>query len=321
MRKKCFKKAVSLALCIVMSVTMTGTPVLADTFTDGSQSIISENAEILTVDAESATDCGDVASTEENLTEPALLSETEEKFDNPEYAEFSGGNEAEVVSEFSDNSVPVAQTGGNNVVYLDSRSGNDTNDGSSVENAVGTLAKAIAIANGGIIYLLNPIDINKNVTLENVTLRPGRSTMSHMLYIRGDVTLQNIIINNITPDGTPCQFSANPIEVVPGISSMTFAFARLNEVWHDADLMSFHGRQPAPEKLVYEAGKKMGFLTDPEYNPAHIARILIDAGWPKETRAAALERLSYDDEKIVDSTLEVLTELEGFGHSVMVVLG
>ena len=117
------------------------------------------------------------------------------------------------------------------------------------------------------------------------------------------------------------KFTANPIEVVPGISSMTFAFARLNEVWHDADLMSFHGRQPAPEKLVYEAGKKMGFLTDPEYNPAHIARILIDAGWPKETRAAALERLSYDDEKIVDSTLEVLTELEGFGHSVMVVLG
>ena len=117
------------------------------------------------------------------------------------------------------------------------------------------------------------------------------------------------------------KFTANPIEVVPGISSMTFAFARLNEVWHDADLMSFHGRQPAPEKLVYEAGKKIGFLTDPEYNPAHIARILIDAGWPKETRAAALERLSYDDEKIVDSTLEVLTELEGFGHSVMVVLG
>ena len=213
MRKKCFKKTISLALCIVMSVTMTGTPVLADAFTDGSQSIISENAEIPTVDVESATNCGDVASTEENLTEPALLSETEEKFDNPEYAEFSGGNDAEVVSEFSDDSVPAAQTGGNNVVYLDSRSGNDTNDGSSVENAVGTLAKAIAIANGGIIYLLNPIDINENVTLENVTLRPGRSTMSHMLYIRGDVTLQNIIINNTTPDDKPCQFSADPIEV------------------------------------------------------------------------------------------------------------
>ena len=41
------------------------------------------------------------------------------------------------------------------------------------------------------------------------------------------------------------KFTTNPIEVVPGISSMTFAFARLNEVWHDADLMSFHGGQPA----------------------------------------------------------------------------
>lgn len=214
MRKKCFKKAVSLALCIVMSVTMAGTPVLADTFTDGSQSIISENAEILTVDAESATDCGDVASTEENLTEPALLSETEEKFDNPEYVEFSGGNDAEAVSEFSDDSVPAAQTEGNTVVYLDPRSGNDTNDGSSAENAVRTLTKAIEIANGGIIYLLNPIDINENVTLENVTFRPGRSNMSGMLYIRrGDVTLEKIIINNITPDGTPCQFSNDPIRV------------------------------------------------------------------------------------------------------------
>ena len=213
MRKKCFKKTISLALCIVMSVTMTGTPVLADAFTDGSQSIISENAEIPTVDVEFATNCGDVASTEENLTESALLSETEEKFDNPEYAEFSGGNDAEVVSEFSDNSVPAAQTEGNTVVYLDPNSGDDTNDGSSVENAVRTLVKAIKIANGGIIYLLNPIDINENLTLENVTLRPGRSNMSRMLYIRGDVTLQNIIINNTTPDDKPCQFSVDPIEV------------------------------------------------------------------------------------------------------------
>ncbi|MCI7694133.1 precorrin-6y C5,15-methyltransferase (decarboxylating) subunit CbiE [Veillonella caviae] len=117
------------------------------------------------------------------------------------------------------------------------------------------------------------------------------------------------------------KFPSYPIEVIPGISSMTFAFARLGEVWHDANLMSFHGRQPAPEQLVYVEGKKMGFLTDPEFNPARIASILIETGWPPETRAAALERLSYDDEKIVDSTLEVLTDLEGFGHSVMVVLG
>ena len=216
MRKKCFKKTISLALCIVMSVTMTGTTVLADAFTDGSQSIISENAEIPTVDVESATNCGDVASTEENLTEPALLSETEEKFDNPEYVEFSGGNDAEVVSEFSDNSVPAAQTEGNTVVYLDPISGNDTNVGNSAA-AVKTLAKAIANANanGGTIYLLNPIDINENVTLENVTLRPGKDNLAYMLKVNAGKTviLKNVKTNNSTPENLSCTFSENPIQV------------------------------------------------------------------------------------------------------------
>ena len=79
-------------------------------------------------------DCGDVASTEENLTEPALLQE--EEFDNPEYAEFSGGNDAEVCKRFYDDSVPAAQTEEKAVVYLDSSSGNDNNTGESDTNAV-----------------------------------------------------------------------------------------------------------------------------------------------------------------------------------------
>ena len=192
MRKKCFKKAVSLALCIVMSVTMAGTPVLADTFTDGSQSIISENAEILTVDAESATDCGDVASTEENLTKPALLQE--EEFDNSEYAEFSGGNDAEAVSEFSDDSVLAAQTEGKEAVYLDPILGDNSNTGESDTAAVKTLSKALGlVAQDGVIYLLECVyvDSDIDITLSNVTFRPGRSNMSGMLYIRrGDVTLE-----------------------------------------------------------------------------------------------------------------------------------
>ena len=44
MRKKSFRKTISLVLCTAMSVTMTGTPVLADTFTDDSQLIVSEDA-------------------------------------------------------------------------------------------------------------------------------------------------------------------------------------------------------------------------------------------------------------------------------------
>ncbi len=110
------------------------------------------------------------------------------------------------------------------------------------------------------------------------------------------------------------------IEVIPGISSMSFAFARLQESWHDAELLSFHGRIPSDDALTYEKGRKLGFLTDKEHNPARIAQILIEKGWPKETKAAALERLSYDDEKIVRGTLEDISKLEGFYHAVLVVM-
>lgn len=218
MKKKCFKKTVSWALSIVMSATMAVTPVLADTFTDDSQSIISGNAEIPAVDVESATDCGDVASTEENLTEPALLQE--EEFDNPEHVEFSGGNDAEAVSEFSDDSVPAAQTEGNTVVYLDPKLGNNANDGKSDTTAIKTLGNALTMARGGTIYLLNPINIDEdvtleNVTLENVTLRPGRANLEYMLNVKADkkVTLKNVKINNLTPENSSCIFSENPIQV------------------------------------------------------------------------------------------------------------
>ena len=219
MKKKCFKKTVSWALSIVMSATMAVTPVLADTFTDGSQSIISENAEIPAVDVESDTDCGDAASTEENLTEPALLQE--EEFDNSEYVEFSGGNDAEAVSEFSDDSVPAAQTEGNTVVYLDPNSGEDAHNGENSTTAVSTIERAQGLAgSGGIIYLLNPVNINEDVILEDVTLRPGTANLKYMLNVKADkkVTLKKVTINNLTPENSTsenssCTFSENPIQV------------------------------------------------------------------------------------------------------------
>ena len=58
----------------------------------------------------------------------------------------------------------------------------------------------------------------------NETFRPGKSNMSGMLYIsRGKVTLENIIINNKTPDGKSCQFSNYPIEVTGRLATLTIA--------------------------------------------------------------------------------------------------
>lgn len=180
MKKKCFKKTVSWALSIVMSATMAVTPVLADTFTDGSQSIISGNAEIPAVDVESDTNCGDTMGDsdciEKELTEfqdPLFM---EEDYGDAESARFSSGNDAEVVSDFYDDSVPAAQTEEKAVVYLDPTRGNNNNTGESDTAAVQTLSKALGlVAQNGVIYLLNPVTVDSQMTLSNVTFRPEKA--------------------------------------------------------------------------------------------------------------------------------------------------
>lgn len=123
-------------------------------------------------------------------------------------------NDAEVVSDFYDDSVPAAQTEEKAVVYLDPTRGNNNNTGESDTAAVQTLSKALGlVAQNGVIYLLNPVTVDSQMTLSNVTFRPGKSNMLGMLYISGDVTLNNIKIYNETPDGRSCQFSNDPIRV------------------------------------------------------------------------------------------------------------
>ena len=215
MKKKCFKKTVSWALSIVMSATMAVTPVLADTFTDGSQLIVSEDAGEETP-AAAISDAED-----EGMMEPEHTFEIEDNCEDSGRTGFSSENEA---SGFSDGSVLAAQTEEKAAVYLDPSSGNDDNTGKSATSAVKTLSKAVELAQGGDIFLLDCVEVDSDIKLSNVTFRPGKSNMSGMLYIsRGKVTLENIIINNKTPDGKSCQFSNYPIEVTGRLATLTIA--------------------------------------------------------------------------------------------------
>lgn len=117
------------------------------------------------------------------------------------------------------------------------------------------------------------------------------------------------------------RFPESKIEVIPGVSSVQSAFAVLAEPWQGALWLSFHGRVPEEAQTVYEEGKKMAFLTDHENNPAFIAKYLIEKGWPESTKAAALEHISYENQNVQIGSLKDLTDLSGFGESVMVVMG
>lgn len=115
------------------------------------------------------------------------------------------------------------------------------------------------------------------------------------------------------------EFNDEQIKVVPGISSLQLAFARLNLPWQEASLLSMHGKEQPKEKILYEKNKKLGLLTDSINTPAVIAEKLLDAGWPHESKGYVCANLSYPDEKIETFTLEDMLKAGSYNNCVVVV--
>ena len=114
-------------------------------------------------------------------------------------------------------------------------------------------------------------------------------------------------------------FPPQLIEVIPSISSMQLAFAKIALPWHDATLLSFHGRLPARESLNFSAGKILGLLTDAEFNSKTISEILLECGWHKNSSVTICEKLSYPDEKISVTTLADAAQAEPVKHCILIV--
>ena len=114
-------------------------------------------------------------------------------------------------------------------------------------------------------------------------------------------------------------FPASQIEIIPSISSMQLAFAKLKLSWNFARLLSFHGRRPSDEDLKFVPQKVLGLLTDAEYNSQSISKILLELGWQKNSAIAICSRLSYSDEKIFCTTLEIAANSEPVKHCVLII--
>ena len=114
------------------------------------------------------------------------------------------------------------------------------------------------------------------------------------------------------------EFSPECIEVIPGISAMQYAFAKLALPWHDATLVSFHGRVPGAREVAYQPGKILGMLTDGEHNSHTIAEVLCHIGWPRDTRLYICRRLSYEDETIYTTTLQEAADFPVVTHGILI---
>ena len=115
------------------------------------------------------------------------------------------------------------------------------------------------------------------------------------------------------------RFPRERLQVIPGISSVQLAFARVAEPWQDASLLSFHGREVEDEALQYRSGRTLSFLTDRLHRPKEIAARLLQLGWPEETLCWQCESLSYTAERVEQSTLAKAAQQEGFEHAIFIV--
>jgi len=113
-------------------------------------------------------------------------------------------------------------------------------------------------------------------------------------------------------------FEPTQFNVVPGISSLQYLFARVGMTWQDAYLTSVHGRENEYVNGIKEMGV-VGLLTDLKNSPSKIAETLIVQGL-SDLRMIVGERLSYEDEKITEGTPEEIKAMAFESLTVVIVV-
>ncbi len=96
-------------------------------------------------------------------------------------------------------------------------------------------------------------------------------------------------------------------EIVPNVSSMQLAFARIGESWDDAALTSVHSRSIEAIVDTVRSHRKVGIITDDKRTPGEIARILLEKG-VNNRQAYVCQDLGTTEESIVETDLEKLRE-------------
>lgn len=126
------------------------------------------------------------------------------------------------------------------------------------------------------------------------------------------------VLNTVLRIANEKNFPEEEIEVIPGISSLQLAAARNHIQWDNANVMTFHGRENIEDILkVINNGKTTIAL--PSKKVRDMAQFLLDNGVDEHREVVVCERLSYDDEKIVRSTLKDIANSEFTYMCIMVI--
>lgn len=113
------------------------------------------------------------------------------------------------------------------------------------------------------------------------------------------------------------RFGAGSCEVIPGVSSVQVAFARLGLSWSGAKFISAHHQKPAANDLIDGSVDRIAILAGVNESFGWIAEIVhdFDEGW----RAYAMQNLTLPEEKITDVSADEL-RAGGFSSKTIVLI-
>jgi precorrin-6Y C5,15-methyltransferase (decarboxylating) len=107
------------------------------------------------------------------------------------------------------------------------------------------------------------------------------------------------------------KLGADAIDVLPAVSTLQLAFARLKKTWQTAKIVSVHSRDAGewsvgatPDHGLYGLVRAaaehplIGVFTSPENSPERIARALLAAGHGDDFRLSVAARLGLPDERV-----------------------
>lgn len=109
------------------------------------------------------------------------------------------------------------------------------------------------------------------------------------------------------------------VEIIPNVSAMQVAFARIKESWQDAALVSIHSRPIEDIVETVRSNHKIGIFTDDEHTPATIARVLLEHG-VDGYQAYVCQDLGRKDEKVIETDLPGLCQTECSPLNILILL-
>ncbi len=98
-------------------------------------------------------------------------------------------------------------------------------------------------------------------------------------------------------------------EIIPHVSSMQLAFARVKESWDDAYLADLGGHSLESILNKLRHAEKIGLFSSDRCPPSRLARAMLDRGL-EHYRAYVCEHLGSPDERVTQATLKDLIQLD-----------